>query len=149
MHQVKRWRAPWLARGSPQALGSSDYIVNRFLVTTLLIGHASGLGSVIRKRRGPRAGPPLIPGDRVRVSEPGYWADGAVGTIAEPPATMAELAGDWHGHVRMVATTSGVRPFYWVVLDKPRLDGDGDAPYQEAEIAEASLRPLRPSSREA
>ena len=78
----------------------------------------------------------------MRVTEPGYWADGIVGTISEPPNAVAELAGDWHGHVRMVATTTGVRPFYWVVLDEARTDADGDGPYQQAEIAEASLHPV-------
>ena len=116
--------------------------MNRLLVTTLLVALALGLGRVIRGHRRSWSAPRFVPGDRVCVTEPGYWADGVVGTIAEPRTIVAELAGDWHGHVRMVATTTGVRPFYWVVLDEPRTDADGDGPYREAEIAEAYLRPL-------
>jgi len=52
------------------------------------------------------------------------------------------LADGWRGHVRWVPTVVGVRAHYWVVLDEARLDGDGDGPYREAEIAEAALHPL-------
>jgi hypothetical protein len=60
----------------------------------------------------------------VRVNAQDFWAHGV-------------------GHVRMVSTTTGERPFYWVKLDEARRDG----PYQEAEIAEKYLRPLSPASR--
>ena len=76
------------------------------------------------------------------MTEAGFWADGAIGTIAEPPSAVLELAGDWRRHVRLVATTTGVTPFYWVVLDDARTDADGDGPYHEAEIAEAALQRL-------
>ena len=108
----------------------------------LLVALCVGLGALVRDRRSSKVASRFVPGDRVRVTEPGYWADGAVGTIANPPSMVAQLAGDWHGHVRMVETTTGLRPFYWVVLDEARTDADGDGPYHEAEIAEASLRPL-------
>jgi hypothetical protein len=52
------------------------------------------------------------------------------------------LADGWRGHVRWVPTVVGVRAHYWVVLDEARLDGDGDGPYREAEIAEVALHPL-------
>ena len=84
----------------------------------------------------------FAPGDRVRVVEPGFWAHGVTGTIAEPPATVVSLAEGWRGHVRTVSTTDGPRPFYWVVLDETRRDSDGDGPYQQAEIAERSLQLL-------
>ena len=84
----------------------------------------------------------FAPGDRVRVVETGFWAHGVTGTIAQPPAPVVSLAEGWRGHVRAVSTTDGPRPFYWVVLDEARRDGDGDGPYQQAEIAERSLQPL-------
>ena len=59
-----------------------------------------------------------------------------------PLPGLSDVLEGWAGHVRMVRTTSGIQPYYWVVLDEPRLDGDGDGPYSEAEIAGAALRPL-------
>lgn len=114
------------------------------LTVALTVAATAAVGAGLRRRA---ASPParFSPGDRVRVAERGFWADGASGTIAAPPAPVAELAGDWRRHVRMVGTTTGVRPFYWVVLDEPRRDGDGDGPYREAEIAERSLTPLAPA----
>ena len=81
-------------------------------------------------------------GDRVRVLDsrfPDYWANGATGVIGIPSETIQQLAGGWHGHVRLVSTVDGMRPFYWVVLDEPRHDADGDGPYTEAEIDERAL----------
>lgn len=81
-------------------------------------------------------------GDRVRIQDmrfPGFWANGATGTIAVPPATVRALADGWTGHVRIVLTTSGPQAYYWVQLDEARRDGDGDGRYGEAEIAGAAL----------
>jgi hypothetical protein len=87
------------------------------------------------------------PGDRVRVEAPDFWAHGVSGTIAPPRDGITELADGWRGHVRMVATTRGDQPYYWVKLDEARRDGDGDGPYQEAEIAGSYLQPLGEASR--
>jgi hypothetical protein len=87
---------------------------------------------------------PYRVGDRVMVDDrdfPTFWANGATGTVAEPPAVILALADGWSGHVRMVGTTKGLRPYHWVVLDEPRRDSDGDGPYREAEIAASSLQP--------
>ena len=92
------------------------------------------------RRRRARSVRGLAIGDRVRVVAPGLWADGATGRIATPPPAVASLAGDWLGHVRLVSTTAGKCPYYWVVLDEPRADADGDGPYREAELAESWLR---------
>jgi len=84
-------------------------------------------------------------GDRVRVIDAEFrtfWANGATGTVAEPPAPMLALADGWSGHVRTVATVNGPRPYHWVILDEPRRDSDGDGPYSQAEIAATSLHPL-------
>jgi hypothetical protein len=89
--------------------------------------------------------PPFRVGDRVIVEDrdyPTFWANGVTGTIGSPLSAVLDLADGWTGHTRMVRTTSGERPYHWVVLDEPRLDGDGDGPYGEAEIAAASLRLL-------
>ncbi len=82
-------------------------------------------------------------GDRVQVVEDGFWANGVLGTIAEPPPPILSESDGWHNHVRTVSTTDGPRPFYWVVLDEPRRDADGDGPYHQAEIAEQSLESLK------
>ena len=85
------------------------------------------------------------PGDRVRVEDPlfpTFWANGSRGTVSEPPGYLLDFADGWSGHVRTVPTTSGPQPYYWVMLDEPRLDGDGDGPYAEAEIAGRSLHRL-------
>jgi hypothetical protein len=42
----------------------------------------------------------------------------------------------------MVKTVRGYEPYYWVVLDEPRLDGDGDGPYGATELAAAWLYPV-------
>jgi hypothetical protein len=81
----------------------------------------------------------------VRVEEvrfPTFWANGATGTIDVPPAGVLSLADGWRGHIRTVNTTAGPMPYYWVLLDEPRHDGDGDGPYQEAEIAGEALSHL-------
>jgi hypothetical protein len=84
-------------------------------------------------------------GDRVLVNNekyPDFWANGATGVVTAPPQAVKSLADGWSGIVRSVRTVRGVEPYYWVVLDEARLDGDGDGPYGEAELAAAWLRPL-------
>ena len=85
-------------------------------------------------------------GDRVLVQDtyfPTFWANGVTGTIAEPPAAVLGLTDGWAGHTRMVQTRKGLRAYHWVLLDDARVDGDGDGPYREAEIAAGSLRHLQ------
>ena len=92
----------------------------------------------------------LAVGDRVYVSDPNwpdFWANGVNATISEPPRPVIALATGWSGHVRFVPTTTGVRPFYWLKLDEPRRDDDGDGPYHEAEIAESSLHSIPSDAR--
>jgi hypothetical protein len=91
-------------------------------------------------------------GERVHISDPdwpNFWANGVSGTVRQPPTSVVELGEGWIGHARMVDTTTGKRPFYWIELDEPRLDADGDGPYHAAEIAESSLRALRSTARDA
>jgi hypothetical protein len=114
----------------------------RIAVAGILIGLIVVAAYVLRRAVANPQTARFAPGDRVRVPEPGFWANGVAGTIARPPAPIVSLAEGWRGHVRTVATTDGPRPFYWVVLDESRRDADGDGPYQQAEIAERSLQPL-------
>jgi hypothetical protein len=75
----------------------------------------------------------------VRVAKAYHWAQDAVGTIDEPPETVAALAEGWQGVFRMIQTPSGLRPFYWVTFDEPHRDAEGDGPYDGAEILEDAL----------
>ena len=89
---------------------------------------------------------PFRPGDRVRVTNaeyPEFWANGVTGQVGAPPEAVVSLADGWSGHVRLVQTVRGVEPYYWVVLDEPRLDDDGDGPYGEAELAGSWLQVLK------
>jgi hypothetical protein len=81
-------------------------------------------------------------GDRVSVADTYHWAQDALGTIDEPPEQVAALAEGWQGVVRMVQTTSGPCPFYWVSFDEPHRDAEGDGPYGGAEIPENALKKL-------
>jgi len=84
-------------------------------------------------------------GDRVLVHDhhdADFWANGVVGTVATPPAEVQSFAPGWDGYVRMVSTVSGVKPYYWIVLDEPRLDSEGDGPIGGAEIAASCLQLL-------
>jgi hypothetical protein len=73
-------------------------------------------------------------GDRVVVSPNYHWAKGAKGTIARPPGAVANLAGDWKGHYRVVQTLHGPATFFWISFDTPQRDADGDGPYDGGEI---------------
>ena len=85
--------------------------------------------------------PRFAKGDRVCIARAYHWAQDARGTIDEPPEEVAALAEGWRDGVRMVETTSGLRPFYWVTFDEPQRDADGDGPYGGAEVpADALIR---------
>ena len=108
------------------------------IVLVVLILAIYFLRGVWQRQNSPR----FAVGDRVQVIEEGYWANGVLGTITEPPPPTLSLSDGWHAHVRTVSTTDGPRPYYWVTLDEPRRDADGDGPYHEAEIGERMLEPL-------
>ena len=83
--------------------------------------------------------PPSIfrKGDRVRVNNvryPSFWANGALGTVLRHPGS-----GDPSDIYRIVPTVLGPEPYYWIELDEPRIDDDGDGPYKSAEFAAAWL----------
>ena len=81
----------------------------------------------------------LQPGDRVRISTGYDWAQGATGTIANISDEFREQSPDWRSWYRRVNGRDRSWLTYWVVLDKPQLDADGDGPYAEAAIEEAYL----------
>jgi hypothetical protein len=83
-----------------------------------------------------------VPGDRVRVSANHHWAQGAAGTIAEPPESAQDLAedsGPWDGWHRFVKGVNGPIEFYFVWFDEPQRDADGDGPYKGGEIEAEAL----------
>jgi hypothetical protein len=125
---------------------SSGQFMPRPLVLLLVLVVALALGLYLgRGLARPKA--LFQPGDRVRVNQPDFWAHGMSGTVVSPSHAIAQLADGWCGYVRLVETTSGKRPFYWVTLDEARREADGDGPYQQAEIAETYLQPLSAASR--
>ncbi len=79
-------------------------------------------------------------GDRVRVNNkryPSFWANGALGTV------VRHLSPEDPSRIfRMVPTVRGPEPYYWVELDEPRIDGDGDGPYESAEFAASWLESI-------
>ncbi len=79
----------------------------------------------------------FYPGDQVRISTEYHWAQGALGTIVEPPEFARQLVQDrdpWEGWHRFVQGVKGPIEFYWVDFDEPQIDADGDGPYAGGEI---------------
>ena len=84
-------------------------------------------------------------GDRVRISPQYHWAKGATGTIEAPPEFAQDLVADcdpWQGHWRIVKGRERLMRFYWVELDEPQMDADGDGPYSAGEIDADALEPI-------
>jgi hypothetical protein len=75
--------------------------------------------------------------DRVRVSPTYHWAQGAMGTISEPPEFLrlvSQTDYPWEGYHRFVKGREGPIEFFWVLFDEPQNDADGDGPYKGGEI---------------
>jgi hypothetical protein len=83
-------------------------------------------------------------GERVRIV--GHWefADGIVGTIAEPEPYNLELAepGEWRAHRRTCESPKGPIVFCCIIFDEPTDDGSGDGPYLGAEMEADCLEPV-------
>jgi hypothetical protein len=76
-------------------------------------------------------------GDRVFISKNYNWAQGAAGTIANPPdfvRNLVEADTPWEDYKRFVQGSEGIIKFYWVWFDEPQYDPDGDGPYKGSEI---------------
>jgi hypothetical protein len=82
----------------------------------------------------------FIAGDRVRVAEDYFWAQGAIGTISAPPNAVTTVSGPWDGNLtRQEKSALGVHTVYWVWFDEPQFDPDGDGPYRGGQIWETAL----------
>lgn len=82
----------------------------------------------------------FVPGDRVLVSHDFYWAKGAYGTIARPPAEVIALSGPWDDDLtRKEVSALGEATVYWVWFDEAQLDADGCGPYKGGSIHEDAL----------
>lgn len=78
--------------------------------------------------------PEFRSGDRVVIRHPEYrefWANGAIGTVT--------------GDARTVSSSRGATQCYWVTLDAPREDNEGDGPYDAAVFPASYLRPVQPT----
>ncbi len=83
-------------------------------------------------------------GARVRIRRdathgPGPWPAEPFGVVGEHPDSAPGQI--W----RPVETTSGPKRFYWVVFDDPQFDGDGDGPYQIAEVLDMYIERVEPN----
>lgn len=85
------------------------------------------------------------PGDRVKISKNFNWAQGASGTIDDPPDFARELVeaeASWQGHQRFIPGVQGFIEMYWVWFDEPQFDPDGDGPYRGSEIESDAIELL-------
>ncbi len=53
----------------------------------------------------------------------------------------------YEGCRRVVKGRKGPREMYWVVLDEPQVDADGDGPYIEGEFDAEDIEPIAPNWR--
>jgi hypothetical protein len=75
-------------------------------------------------------------GDRGRISEAYHWAQGATGTIVEPPWPNPPAGQNF----REVPSPEGLLRFYWVEFDEPHEDDERDGyRYSSGEIDERYL----------
>jgi len=79
-------------------------------------------------------------GARVTVSLDFFWAKHATGTISSPPPEVTALRGPWQGGLtRREVTALGTNTVYWVLLEEPQFDADGDGPFRGGQIWESAL----------
>jgi len=86
------------------------------------------------------------PGDRVKISENYTWAQGVNATIDYPPEFARKLVEDeapWQGFRRYIKGVNRLIEMYWVWLDQPQYDPDGDGPYKGTEIENESITLLQ------
>jgi hypothetical protein len=76
----------------------------------------------------------------VRVSDDFFWAEVPRGRISAPPDAVTSLSGTWDGGPsRQEVSALGTRTVYWVWLDEPQFDADGDGPYSGGQVWESAL----------
>jgi hypothetical protein len=82
----------------------------------------------------------LAAGDRVRVADDFFWAQGATGTISAPPDAVTAVSGTWDGSLtRQENSALATNTVYWVWFDEPQYDADGDGPYRGGSIWQSAL----------
>jgi len=84
-------------------------------------------------------------GDRIRVADTYFWAQGATGTITKPPIFAQQLVADqepWQGLIHREKCIHKIIESYWVWFDEPQPDGSGDGPYKGGEIETESIELL-------
>jgi hypothetical protein len=82
----------------------------------------------------------FLAGDKVRIAETFFWAQGATGRISEPPSAVVALSGAWDGGLtRLEKSALGINKVYWVWFDEPQFDAEGDGPFRGGQIWESAL----------
>jgi hypothetical protein len=80
-----------------------------------------------------------------RTTFTGREARGATGTVTTPPDAVTPLSGPWdEGLTRQEKSALGVKTVYWVWLDEPQYDAEGDGPYRGGSIWKSALTTLTP-----
>jgi hypothetical protein len=73
-------------------------------------------------------------GQKVKIAANYWWASNVIGVISAKPYVI-EGDDSWvENYHKTMKTPQGEKKYYWVKLDSPCLDADGDGPYQEGEF---------------
>ena len=77
-------------------------------------------------------------GQKIKVSEKYHWAQNVTGFISRMPVRIDD---SWiENYYRDMNTLLGKKRFYWITLDVPSIDADGDGPYEGGEFDSDFLR---------
>lgn len=80
---------------------------------------------------------------RVKISNAIFKEEVCGTIIAVPRETKQMFKENWQNdYLREIETKKGNHIFYWVKLDIPQFDRDGDGPYHEAEVNSMYLTPI-------
>lgn len=77
-------------------------------------------------------------GDRVRVRQDPLFPPGP---FPAEPLGRVQPYPDIAAPYREFVTATGTHLMYWIVFDSPQFDGDGDGPYESAEVNSKYLEP--------
>jgi hypothetical protein len=69
----------------------------------------------------------FIAGHKIRVSDDFFWAKGATGIIATPPAEVVALSGPWNDNLtRQEVIALNENTVCWIWIDELQFDANGD-----------------------